>query len=75
MIVVSLLDNVLKPIVMRRGLKTPIIVILIGLFGGLLSYGITGLFLGPIVLAVIWELALAWIYQPETQPAQGGMPP
>jgi predicted PurR-regulated permease PerM len=61
MIPVSLLDNVLRPLVMGRGLKTPILVILIGVIGGTLAYGITGLFLGPIVLAVIWELLAAWI--------------
>jgi predicted PurR-regulated permease PerM len=61
MVPVNLLDNVLKPIVMGRGLKTPTLVILIGLLGGTLAYGITGLFLGPIVLAVIWELLVAWI--------------
>jgi predicted PurR-regulated permease PerM len=57
---VNLLDNLLKPIVMGRGLKTPILVILIGVIGGTLAYGITGLFLGPIVLAVIWELFASW---------------
>ena len=61
MVPVNLLDNLLRPIVMGRGLKTPILVILIGVIGGTLAYGITGLFLGPIVLAVIWELMVAWI--------------
>jgi predicted PurR-regulated permease PerM len=37
------------------------LVILIGVLGGTLAYGITGLFLGPIILAVIWELLVAWI--------------
>ena len=61
MVPVNLLDNLLRPIVMGRGLKkTPIFVILIGVIGGTLAYGITGLFLGPIVLAVIWELLVAW---------------
>jgi predicted PurR-regulated permease PerM len=46
---------------MARGLSTPMLVILIGVIGGTLSYGITGLFLGPIVLAVVWELFVAWI--------------
>jgi predicted PurR-regulated permease PerM len=59
------LDNVLKPIVMGRGLKTPMLVILIGVLGGTLAYGITGLFLGPIILAVIWELLVAWIREGE----------
>jgi predicted PurR-regulated permease PerM len=61
---VNFLDNLLKPIVMGRGLKTPILVILIGVIGGTLAYGITGLFLGPIVLAVIWELFVVWIGGP-----------
>ena len=63
MVPVNLLDNLLRPIVMGRGLKTPILVILIGVIGGTLAYGITGLFLGPIVLAVIWELFVSWIEQ------------
>ncbi|HEY6023184.1 MAG TPA: AI-2E family transporter, partial [Pseudolabrys sp.] len=53
MIPVNLVDNLLRPIVMGRGLKTPMLVILVGVIGGTLAYGITGLFLGPIVLAVI----------------------
>jgi len=61
MIPVSLLDNVLRPLVLGRGLDTPIVVILIGVIGGTISLGITGLFLGPIILAVIWELLVAWI--------------
>src|ERR1700704_1078619 len=65
MVPVNLLDNVLKPIVMGRGLKTPMLVILIGVLGGTLAYGITGLFLGPIILAVIWELLVAWIREGE----------
>jgi predicted PurR-regulated permease PerM len=65
MVPVTLLDNILRPIVMGRGLKTPMLVILIGVIGGTLAYGITGLFLGPIILAVIWELLVAWIRESE----------
>jgi predicted PurR-regulated permease PerM len=61
MIPVSLLDNILRPLVMARGLQTPMLVIFLGVIGGTISYGITGLFLGPIILAVIWELLMAWI--------------
>jgi predicted PurR-regulated permease PerM len=68
MVPVSLLDNILRPLVMGRGLGTPILVILIGVIGGTISYGITGLFLGPIVLAVIWELLMAWIKESEASP-------
>jgi predicted PurR-regulated permease PerM len=67
MVPVNLLDNLLRPLVMGRGLKTPILVILIGVIGGTLAYGISGLFLGPIVLAVIWELMVAWIKEHETE--------
>ena len=68
MIPVNLIDNILRPIVMGRGLKTPMLVILIGVIGGTLAYGITGLFLGPIVLAVIWELLVAWIKERDIAP-------
>lgn len=67
MVPVNLLDNLLRPIVMGRGLKTPILVILIGVIGGTLAYGIAGLFLGPIVLAVIWELMVAWIKESDPE--------
>jgi predicted PurR-regulated permease PerM len=65
MVPVNLIDNFLRPIIMGRGLRTPILVILIGVIGGTLAYGIIGLFLGPIVLAVIWELLVAWIREEE----------
>jgi predicted PurR-regulated permease PerM len=60
MIPVSLLDNILRPLLLGRGLHVPVAVILIGVIGGTISYGISGLFLGPIVLAVIWELVADW---------------
>ena len=61
MIPVNLLDNILRPVVIGRGLETPMLVILLGVLGGTIAYGISGLFLGPIVLAVIWELLSVWI--------------
>jgi predicted PurR-regulated permease PerM len=65
MIPVNLLDNVLRPLVLGRGLDTPMLVILIGVIGGTISYGLTGLFLGPIVLAVLWDLSAAWLSEHE----------
>jgi predicted PurR-regulated permease PerM len=60
---------------MGRGLKTLVLVILVGVIGGTLACGITGLFLGPIVLgpivlgpivlAVVWELFVSWIEEKE----------
>jgi predicted PurR-regulated permease PerM len=61
LLIVGLADNVLKPILMGRGLNTPMLVIFIGVLGGMLAHGILGLFVGPIILAVTWELMMAWI--------------
>ena len=61
MVPVSLLDNFLRPIVLAHGLKTPMLVILMGVIGGLIVHGIIGLFVGPIVLAIAWELVQAWM--------------
>ncbi len=60
-ILVGLADNVLKPILLGKGLKTPIIVILIGTIGGMLLHGIIGLFVGPVILAVAYELYIYWM--------------
>jgi predicted PurR-regulated permease PerM len=61
MVPVGLVDNVLRPLVLARGLTTPMPIILIGVIGGTIAYGMSGLFLGPIVLAVTWALLVAWI--------------
>jgi predicted PurR-regulated permease PerM len=60
--VVGVLDNVLKPLFMRRGLTTPPLVILVGVIGGTLAHGVLGLFIGPIILSVAWELIVAWVH-------------
>lgn len=61
MVPVTLVDNVLRPILMSRGLDVPMLVILIGVLGGTIAYGLLGLFLGPVVLAVFYELVIAWV--------------
>ncbi len=61
MIPVTLLNNILRPFVIAHGLKTPMLVIFIGIIGGILAHGLIGLFVGPVVLAVAWELLSAWI--------------
>jgi predicted PurR-regulated permease PerM len=57
----GILESVLKPLIMGRGLRSPMIVILLGALGGTLAHGVIGLFVGPVVLAVAWELSAAWI--------------
>ena len=59
MLPVNFLDNVLRPL-LAKGLNTPMPVILIGLVGGTLAHGIIGLFVGPIVLSIAWQLLLVW---------------
>jgi predicted PurR-regulated permease PerM len=59
MVPVNLLDNVLRPLV-AKGLKTPMPVILIGVLGGTLVHGIIGLFVGPIVLSIAWQVLVVW---------------
>lgn len=66
MVPVNLVDNVLRPIVMARGLTTPMPVILIGVMGGLIAYGLAGIFVGPIILAVAWALIVAWVHEDNT---------
>jgi predicted PurR-regulated permease PerM len=56
-----LLDNVLRPIVMARGLQTPMVVIVAGVVCGTLVGGLIGLFVGPVVLAVSYDLVVAWL--------------
>ena len=67
--VVGLADNILKPMLMGRGLNTPMLVIFIGVLGGMLAHGILGLFVGPIILAVTWELIMAWISEERPEAA------
>jgi predicted PurR-regulated permease PerM len=66
MVPVNLIDNILRPIIFSRGLKTPMLVIIIGVIGGTLSNGIIGLFVGPIVLAVAWDLLVAFVRENDT---------
>ncbi|KIO38168.1 AI-2E family transporter [Shewanella sp. cp20] len=65
-------DNILKPILMGRGVDVPMPVILIGAIGGMLFTGIIGLFLGAVVLAIWYELFIAWLNggEPEAVLAQ-----
>lgn len=60
MVPVALLDNILRPFVMAKGLTTPMPVIFIGVLGGTLGHGILGLFIGPVVLAIAWQLLMVW---------------
>ena len=58
---VMLMDNILRPILMARGLQTPMAIILVGVICGTLAGGLIGLFVGPVVLAVAYDLLTTWM--------------
>ena len=62
--VAGLADNVLKPLLLGRGVDVPMPVILIGALGGMVTSGIIGLFIGPVILAIGYELFWQWVRQP-----------
>lgn len=66
-ILVGLTDNILKPLLIGRGVDVPMLVIFIGAIGGFIKYGIFGLFVGAIVLAVGYKLFLLWLYNTQNE--------
>ncbi|RJG09645.1 AI-2E family transporter [Pseudomonas cavernicola] len=61
MFIISGVDNVLKPYLISRGGNLPLVVVLLGVFGGILAFGFMGLFLGPTLLAVAFSLLNDWV--------------
>ena len=59
--IVSISDSFLKPMLLGRGVETPMLVILIGAIGGAVAMGIVGLFIGAVILALAYELLRAWM--------------
>jgi predicted PurR-regulated permease PerM len=66
---IVLADNVLRPILIKRGADLPLLLILVGVIGGLLAFGMIGLFVGPVILAVTHTLLEHWMEgsRPENQ--------
>jgi predicted PurR-regulated permease PerM len=60
-IVVGLMDNILKPLLLGRGVTVPVAVVFLGAIGGFMAMGVIGLFVGAIVLSVGYKLSLAWL--------------
>jgi predicted PurR-regulated permease PerM len=63
-IIAGTLDNVLRPILIRKGADLPLLLIFIGVIGGLIAFGLIGIFVGPLVLAVTYTLLNAWMANP-----------
>jgi predicted PurR-regulated permease PerM len=68
MIIVGALDNILRPILIRRGVDLPLLLIITGVIGGLIAFGVIGLFIGPVILAVTYTLLQSWINEGARSP-------
>ncbi len=60
-VVVGTLDNFLRPMLIKMGADLPLLLIFSGVIGGLLAFGLVGIFIGPVVLAVAYTLLQAWM--------------
>ncbi|SBT06653.1 conserved membrane hypothetical protein [Candidatus Accumulibacter aalborgensis] len=68
-VIVGTMDNFLRPLLIRKGADLPLLLILAGVIGGLLAFGLVGIFVGPVVLAVAYTLLQAWIDDVPAYPA------
>jgi len=59
--VAGTIDNVIRPFLIRKGADLPLLLIFAGVIGGLIAFGIVGLFIGPVVLAVTYTLLKVWV--------------
>ena len=67
LILAGLADNILKPVLLGRGVDVPMPIILVGALGGMIGMGLIGLFLGSVILAVGYRLLWAWVDQENTR--------
>jgi predicted PurR-regulated permease PerM len=68
-LVVGSLDSFLRPWLIKKGADLPLLLIFIGVIGGLISFGLVGIFVGPVVLAVAYTLIDAWVSRPPVEAA------
>jgi predicted PurR-regulated permease PerM len=71
---VMLIDNVLKPMLMGRGLQVPMVVVFLGAIGGMLAWGIVGLFVGSVILVLGYKLFVGWLAPERVGLAPPGAP-
>ena len=70
-IIAMTIDNVIRPVLIRKGADLPLVMIFAGVIGGLVAFGILGLFIGPVVLAVSYTLLESWVLGGESEEAVG----
>jgi predicted PurR-regulated permease PerM len=66
-VIVGTMDNFLRPWLIKRGADLPLLLIFAGVIGGLFAFGLVGIFVGPVMLAVSYTLLEAWLADPEPQ--------
>ena len=65
-LVVGTMDNFLRPYLIKKGADLPLLLIFAGVIGGLMAFGLIGIFIGPVVLAVAYALTVSWVeWNPE----------
>jgi predicted PurR-regulated permease PerM len=67
-IFVGSMDNILRPFLITRGGHLPLLLVFAGVIGGLIAFGLVGIFVGPLVLAVSYRLIEAWVKEGDTPP-------
>jgi len=72
LLVVSTVDNVMKPMIISRGADLPFALVLLGILGGAIAFGLIGVFLGPVLLAVGYALLKEWAVDIAARQAAGG---
>jgi predicted PurR-regulated permease PerM len=61
------MDNFLRPVLIKKGADLPLLLIFAGVVGGLIAFGLIGIFVGPVVLAVAHTLLSAWVDEEFTE--------
>jgi predicted PurR-regulated permease PerM len=68
-VLVASLDNIVRPLLIRKGVELPLVLLFAGVVGGLIAFGPIGLFAGPVVLAVSYTLLSAWMAETGSETA------
>ena len=66
--VVSWIDNIIRPMVISGATKVPFILIMFGVLGGIASFGLVGLFIGPVILAILLAIWREWLHENVQEP-------
>ncbi|NCX42859.1 MAG: AI-2E family transporter, partial [Betaproteobacteria bacterium] len=69
-LVISSADNVIKPMLISRGSAMPFVLTLVGAVGGVIAFGVIGVFLGPTLMALAWFLVMQWMARALPMPKQ-----